>query len=122
MAREPIKLPLSEAVNSYGDMISELLLSPPKGKDILECGYPWSLETNARTGGTTESVNVPAIRLLLSRMAGVPESTIDQLHAVDFYQAVEAVRFFFRYIIRDTSSTSTLPSGDGPGTNPSSLN
>jgi len=97
MPREPVTLELEEPVNAYGEMVKSLTLKSPIGSDILACGYPFSTERNPRSGTVTDAINVPAARLLLSKMAQVPEGTIDQLTALDFFKAVEIVKFFFLF-------------------------
>ena len=120
MSREPITVSLSEPVNAYGEMVSQLTFNSPKGSDILKCGYPWSTETNPLTRARVETINMAAMRGLASQMAQVPESTFDALDAVDVYQVVEVVKFFFHFQTQKTSSKSPSPPDDGQETKGSS--
>ena len=113
-------LDLDVPINSYGEMISELTIKAPLGRDILECGYPFSTERNPRTGGQTEVINVPAVRLLISRCCGVPEGTVDQLTAVDYLRLIERLKLFFYHRSPKTSSTPSSPPAAGQETSLSS--
>jgi hypothetical protein len=120
MARTPITISLDDPVNAYGEQVATLVINSPKGADILECGYPFATERNPRTGAMSDTINVPAMRQLLSKMAQVPESTIDQLCAVDLYRAIEAVKFFFWFKVQKSSSSTSSASDDGQATKDSS--
>ncbi len=111
---------LDAPVNSYGEMLTELTLKAPLGRDILECGYPFSTERNPRTGGQAELINVPAVRMLIARCCGVPDGTVDQLTAVDFLRLVERLKLFFYHRSPKTSSPATSQLDAGQGTNLSS--
>ncbi len=105
MPRQPIDLQLEEPLNSYGETITKLSIACPRGSDILECGYPFATERNPRTGTMSDSINVPALRLLLSKMAQVPESTIDQLSSLDFFKAVDIIKFFFMFTVQKAAAS-----------------
>jgi hypothetical protein len=116
MLHTAITIPLTAPIEAWGKQITELQIHPPKGKDILQCGYPWTSEINPATRGSILSIDVKAMRLLLARTCRVPESTIDELEALDYSQATEAIKFFFRFRIQEKPSTSSSISEDGSAT------
>ncbi len=107
-----VTLKLDKAIEFPGqETMTELVVKPYTGKDLLECGMPFA--TKFDKGAATIVVDVKACRELLARMAAVPAAMIDRLGAYDFNLAVEALRSFFFVPSRAMSSSDTSPSESG---------
>jgi hypothetical protein len=114
--REPITFELDQPLSFPGqETITTFTVHPYTGKDLLECGLPFNQKSNSK-GDRTEAVDMASVRLLLARMAKVPPTMIDQMAAVDMFQAIEALRAFFFYRTPKSSSTDTSKPADGPAT------
>lgn len=85
---------LRKPVQSEGQEIDKLTFREPIGDDVIACGYPISLVTNAE-GGTEYRVNPAAIAKLAARMANVPPSTIKNLSVADFNDLTGVISGFF---------------------------
>lgn len=82
-----VKLDLKRPITIAGETISALEFAEPTGKDLRECGMPYSISTD---GKASVIFDTGAVSKLVSRLAKVPPSTVDRLAPVD-YMACEAI-------------------------------
>jgi hypothetical protein len=75
-AEFPFTLPLDHPVQAHGETIEQLTLQLPSGGDIFHAGDPFA-------AGPGQPTNLRALFTLVSRIAGVPESTVKQLSVQD---------------------------------------
>ncbi|HUB49341.1 MAG TPA: phage tail assembly protein [Acetobacteraceae bacterium] len=95
---QPVPVPLSHPVKAHGRDISELTLRPLTGKDLRICGAPYRIGRAGEEG----IVDAQAVSAMISELAGVPISSVDQLAAVDWFACWSAIQSFL-----DTSSSGT---------------
>ena len=93
--------------------IHTLTLRRPTGKDVQRCGFPYFWERNQVTGEVAEKVDAQAVIRLAAASAGVLESSIQRLDAVDIYEITLVMYSFFHIGPRKTPSgdTSAPPAG-----------
>jgi hypothetical protein len=87
-------LKLRKPIKAHGEEIAELTFREPTGKDIREIGVPFALAS----GGDGEGVavfNSSVIARYVSRLANVPTSSVDQMSAIDWRNAMAIVNGFF---------------------------
>ncbi len=80
---------LSKPISAHGEEVTSLTLREPTGKDVKECGVPFGIE-----GGGVVLQPAPAAKLI-SRLAGIPSSSVDALSAPDFLTLANTVIGFF---------------------------
>jgi hypothetical protein len=101
-------LKLRMAIKEGAKELTELTFRKPVGKDVRQCGMPTKVEVTA-AGGQIHHVDTEAAARLMSVLAAVPPSTIDQMDAVDFTEAVQIVAGFF-----NPPATSSTGAGNSP--------
>tara|TARA_R110002074_G_scaffold253081_2_gene425065 strand:- start:13307 stop:13663 length:357 start_codon:yes stop_codon:yes gene_type:complete len=90
---------------AHGEKISSITLRPPVGGDFVACGYPMIIlspdeamadETDqAEQSGQGEfRPNAAACAKLISRLGGIPYSTVAALNAADFNACMMGVLSF----------------------------
>ena len=101
----PIVVTLTAAVMAQGKPITSLTIREPTGKDLRLFGYPIGM-------GEEPKIDTKAVSNLLSAVAMVPLSTIDQLTFGDYNACMTALVSFLG-AAPPTSSTdgSTAPVG-----------
>ena len=82
---------LTNPIPAHGEDVNELTFREPTGSDISQCGVPFTLLPD---GGVIQP-DAAALRKMMSRLAGVPPSSIDKLVAVDWMKCMGAVLDFF---------------------------
>jgi hypothetical protein len=107
---EPVKFALQHPVHDKtGGEVSEITVRPPTGRDILQCGYPYARSRNPRNNEETETVDAPAALALVAACANLPASAVDKMAAVDIFEAIEVLRYFFRMRILAAPSANSPP-------------
>lgn len=74
-----VTVPLSKPVLAHGEEVSELRFRAPTGKDLIELGNPVSVNVYADDPIQTVKVDWSIMGRMMSRLAGVPLSTIEAL-------------------------------------------
>lgn len=98
-------LTLTKPIKAHGEDVSVLTFREPTGKDIRECGVPYSIGQRG-----DEVVTYPDARntaKLIVALAGIPTSSVDQLSMADFNAAMMVVIGFFGAAAADTSNPKT---------------
>ena len=91
---------LTTPIEAHGDMITELTLRKPNGKDIRVTGMPF------RMGVSDESIITDAavVHRYIANLGGIPPSAVDKLSPVDFCTAMEVVLGFFGVQASDSAT------------------
>ena len=84
---------LSRAITAHGKELNELELREPTVKDVMELGYPYLVHG----GGADTAVELrPQIAGKYAvRLAGIPQSSVEQLSVPDLQKVQGAVMSFF---------------------------
>jgi hypothetical protein len=86
-----VRIPLSAPIEAHGEEISELVLRKPLPAWARAIGLmPYRM-----TESNIPDINVPVACQYVSKCAGVPPSSIDQLDIADLNAACWAVTNFF---------------------------
>lgn len=90
----PLKIMLRKSVIAHGDEVKELTFREPTGGDISAVGNPVLIDM---FGGETPKISFDTkiMKAMMSRLAAVPPSTIDQLHPRDWNSAAWSLAGFF---------------------------
>ena len=84
---------LTKPIEAHGETLNELKLRELNTEDIMRCGYPMTIKG---AGDNAEIVLQPDIAAkYISRLAGIPESSVKALAPVDFNSVMMAVVGFF---------------------------
>ena len=86
-------LKLSKPIKAHGEDVAELAFREPTGKDLRTCGMPYSMLD--RDGAVGLVIDAGAVAKLISALAGIPTSSVDQLSARDFQEATNVIVGFF---------------------------
>lgn len=84
-----VTIQLGKPITAHGAEISELTLREPNAGDVMECGYPLGMQ------GDLVIPQAGAIARMVSRLAGIPPSSVKQLSMADYNSAMGAVLGFF---------------------------
>lgn len=128
MELEPVIFELSAPAQAHGELITKLTLRPVTGADIKACGYPFTfgnfraLEAAPDTAEPDVRFNAPVVIAMISRLAGVPTSTVKSLSGMDIFQLgwVLFGLFFQSPQTKSSNAASTSP-GSGDNRPPLSL-
>lgn len=105
-----MKFTLSTPIKAHGDELSEIELREPTTKDVRELGYPFSATPGAN--GDADLKLFPDIAAKhISRLAGIPMSSVDQIHPGDFLLIHTELCGFFG---QGSGKTSTNASSTSP--------
>ncbi len=86
-----IRIPLSASIKAHGEEITELVLRKPVPAEARAIGvFPYSLGE-----GNLPMINIPAACQYISKCAGIPPTSVDQLDIADLNTACWAVAGFF---------------------------
>jgi hypothetical protein len=110
MSRDPIEVTLSEPIKAHGETVRVLTLKPPKGRHLRVAGYPFRLGGGA--GGAMQ-VDAAVMARLISELAEIPTSSVDQLEAEDWQACLVAVSTFLAPTDLTSSSSDTSNKPDG---------
>lgn len=81
---------LKKPINAHGEDITELTLREPNGEDVRANGYPFT--TNAE--GQVILLGEPIFKYI-STLAGIPPSSVKEIHATDMHKLGWMVATFF---------------------------
>jgi len=93
IAAWPRVVPLRKPIKAYGNEINELKLREPVGKDIDAAGNPvlFALYENV----PKIHFEAKAMSAMMSRLANVPASSIEQMHPKDWNNVAWVLAGFF---------------------------
>lgn len=80
---------LRKPIQAHGEELAELTFREPTAEDIIACGYPLQMSDGAATP------IAGAVARYISRLAGVPASSVKALSASDFNACMQEVLVFF---------------------------
>jgi hypothetical protein len=92
MPRTPAVITLEDPIEAHGDTINELTLRPPNGNDLVACGVPFSMGSGG--GGGAAGLDASVTSDLISRLAGIPRSSVGALGAADWMACMRAIMDF----------------------------
>lgn len=113
-----VTLKLSRPIEAHGEQYAELVICKPNGHDLFQAGYPFKIETSPG-GATVQVIDPGAVRKMISRLAKIPVSSVDQLDIGDWTAAMGTVMSFFGTAPAASSKPISTP-GDGGATSNSS--
>ena len=84
------ELTLSRPISAHGENLHVLEFTEPTGKDVRELGYPYQMNQD-------ESVKLLAnvVSKYIVRLAGITQSSVDQMSPADLNTAAWLVAGFF---------------------------
>ena len=86
---------LSKPVMAHGEEVDRLTLRAPTSEDVMQIGLPTLLVPGADGESVGVEVRTPVVGKYISRLAGVPLSTVKALPFCDFEKCIGAVMGFF---------------------------
>ena len=93
------ELKLNKPIRAHGEDIHVLELREPTGKDVRELGFPYMVSGD---GGVR--MDAGGISKYISRLAGIPPSSVDEMLPADLNAiSWEVVSFFLRISAPDNS-------------------
>lgn len=84
---------LRKPIQAHGQTLTELTLRKPIGKEIRVAGMPYVLMNVGEEGGIR--ISGESCARLISMVAQIPTSSVDQLDADDFNDAAMGIISFF---------------------------
>ena len=84
---------LTTPVQAHGEMLKSITFRRPTGKDIMSIGDQYPIHIDWATGQVRP--NPPAMGDMMSRLAAVPPSTIENMDAEDWSTCAHALMGFF---------------------------
>lgn len=81
---------LNKPIKAHGDEVTTLTFREPNGDDIMTCGFPLQMNGD---GSFTPIAGV--IGKYISRLAGIPASSVKALTAPDFQACMMTIIPFF---------------------------
>jgi Phage tail assembly chaperone proteins, E, or 41 or 14 len=88
--------------------LTELTFRRPLGKDVRQCGFPTKTEVTA-SGTQIQHVDTEAAARLISALAVIPPTSVDEMDPADFTEAVAIIAGFF-----NPQATSSPDAGNSP--------
>lgn len=85
---------LSKPITAHGDEVSELTLREPTIADVSEIGYPYLVHTSEEADAVIE-MRPRVIVKYVSRLAGIPMSSAQQVSLADLSKLQAVVMGFF---------------------------
>lgn len=93
------EIKLSKSVRAHGDELYVLELREPTGKDVRELGFPYTA-----SGDAGVKMDAGVMAKYISRLAGVPPSSVDEMQPSDLNTiSWEIVGFFLGSSAPDNS-------------------
>ena len=89
-AIEKIKITLSTAIEAHGEILKELEIRKPLGRDVRKYGFPYSIDSFGRM-----IIDTMAGAGYIESLAGIPPSAVDSLSAIDFQTILMEIISFF---------------------------
>lgn len=86
-----VDITLSSPITAHGERLTALTLRPLTVKELRQCG---AMPFYDAADGSTR-VDPGAVAALISTLAGIPTSSVDQMSASDFAACVPVILGFF---------------------------
>jgi len=108
---------LTRPIQAHGEERKAIDLREPTGADIIACGGnpACGIQTDA---GTVLMISATVIGAYLSRLGGIPPSSVAQLSAADWMRCQNAVTGFFNEAEPETESSTDISTLAGSGNGP----
>lgn len=117
--RNPVTVTLTEPIEAHGDKnVTSLTLRAPNGRDMRLAGYPFQVTRNGQENDL--EMDAAAGALMISQLAGIPPTSVDEMNAFDFTACMGAIMGFFAPASPNSPSSDTSSSRDGGATSPAS--
>lgn len=84
---------LNKSIKAHGEEVTELDLKEPTGRDVQDIGFPYLIMMNGDDQAL--QIQVKTVGKYVSKLAGIPPSSVDQLSAGDLSTLTGAVMSFF---------------------------
>lgn len=91
---------LSKPISAHAEEVTTLTLRAPTGKDLRSCGVPYKLTSDAEM-----TIEAAGMHRMISALAGIPPSAVDQLAAGDWNACAMAVLDFITPAQATTTSS-----------------
>lgn len=85
---ETIKL--AHPIDAHGETVTQITIRKPKGGDVMDIGVPFKTEANG-----TALPDMGMMGAYISKLAGIPVSSVRNMEVADLMQAVQVVAGFF---------------------------
>jgi hypothetical protein len=105
---------LSRPIQAHGEERKTIDLREPTGADIIACGGNPACGLQTDTG-TVLMINANVIASYLSRLGGIPPSSVAQLSPADWMRCQNAVTGFFNEPEPETASSTDILIAPGSG-------
>ncbi|MBI3452934.1 MAG: phage tail assembly protein [Rhodospirillales bacterium] len=102
---------LRSPVEIGSEKIEKLEIREPTGDDIVACGYPFVIHSGGPVAAMQPDASVVA--KYISRLAGVPPSTVGKLKPVDWQGCMQVVLLFFGDSATPSSTDTSTSLGSG---------
>ncbi|MDO8294385.1 MAG: phage tail assembly protein [Gallionella sp.] len=89
-----MKITLSKPISVHGEEVTELELREPTGEDVMALGYPYLIIIGDGDDQAME-LRPKVIARYVSRLAGIPPSSLNKVSPADFSGMTGAVMGFF---------------------------
>lgn len=89
-----MKIALSKPIAVHGEEVTELELREPTGEDVMALGYPYLIIIGDGDEQAME-LRPKVIARYVSRLAGIPPSSLNKVSPADFSGMTGAVMGFF---------------------------
>lgn len=90
---ESVTVQLTKAIRAHGQDVTELILRPQTVDDMCEIGQPFLIIVGE--GDTGVRIQSKTVAQYISRLAGVPRSSVSAMSPKDFSAASAVVLGFF---------------------------
>jgi hypothetical protein len=89
-----MKITLTKAITAHGDETNEIELREPTGEDVMALGYPYLIILG---DGEDQAIELrpKVIGKYVSRLAGIPPSSLNKVSPTDFAMLTGVVMGFF---------------------------
>lgn len=90
-----LTITLAKPVAAHGEEVSELTFREPVPEDIMQIGTPTLLIPSSDGESVGIEIRAKLIGQYISRLAGIPMSSVKALSVADFMQCQGAIMGFF---------------------------
>ncbi|MDO9235948.1 MAG: phage tail assembly protein [Aquabacterium sp.] len=90
-----LTVPLVKPVAAHGDEVSELTFREPLPEDVMQIGMPTLLIPSSDGESVGVEIRAKVIGQYISRLAGIPMSSVKALAIADFLQCQGVIMGFF---------------------------
>ncbi|MDP3088869.1 MAG: phage tail assembly protein [Methylotenera sp.] len=88
-----MKITLTKSITAHGEPITEIELREPTGREVQDIGFPYLVLMNDDTEAI--QIQAKAVGKYVSKLAGIPPSSVDQMSAADLSACTGVVMSFF---------------------------